>query len=137
MTFAVRMILFILISTGLVVFSSIYFKTPGLLLMIGAIVGLAAMFLNVHWLKNSDDRTTEQISQWALENGWQLLEFNREFSTGPFGGIHGRGDIYFKFAIRDQNGNKRSGWAYFDFSLTGGGRYEIKWTEPVKAVTHT
>ncbi len=129
MTFAVRMISFMLISTGLVVFSSIYFKTPGLLLIIGAIVGLAAMFLNVHWLSNSEERATELISQWASENGWQLLEFNRELSTGPFGGIHGRGDIYFHFAIRDQNGHKRSGWAYFDCSLTGGGRLQIKWNQ--------
>jgi hypothetical protein len=74
-------------------------------------------------------RDKESIAQWALANGWQLLEFERRFDTGPFGGIHWRAQMYFEFVVMDQQGKRHTSWAHFDYSLIGGGRYEIKWIE--------
>jgi len=54
------------------------------------------MFVNAIWMKSSTAKSKERIAQWAAANGWQLLECEHRFETGPFGGIHWRAQMYFE-----------------------------------------
>lgn len=104
-------------------------KVQLLLLIPGAVFLFVIMYVNYIWMKRAKVKSRERIAQWAAENGWQLLDFEHRFDTGPFGGIHWRAQMYFEFVICDQQGKRHTGWAHFDYSLIGGGRYEIKWIE--------
>jgi len=123
------MILACLTSAAAFAFFWYFFKTPLWIIIPGAIFILAALFANAIWMKNSTAKSKERIAQWATGNGWQLLEFEHRFDTGPFGGFHGRSDMYFEFVICDQRQKRHTGWARFDYSLFGGGHYEVKWIE--------
>ena len=122
---------------GLIVASTLFglflmwyiFKVPLSMLIFGAIFLFVIMFVNAIWMKSSTAKSKERIAQWALANGWQLLEFEHRFDTGPFGGIHWRAQMYFEFVICDQQGKRQTCWAHFDHSLIGGGRFEVKWIE--------
>ena len=96
------------------------------LLVPGTVFLFVILFVNFIWMKSTVAKPKERIAQWSAENGWQLLEFEYRFDTGPFGGIHWRAQMYFEFVVMDQQGKRHTGWAHFDHSLTGGGRYEVK-----------
>ncbi len=40
-----------------------------------------------------------------------------------------RSDISYTFEVRDSAVKTWTGWAYFDFSLFGDGRMQVKWDE--------
>lgn len=108
---------------------SYVFKFSLFLLAPWATFLFVTLFVNSIWSKRSMAKSKDRIARWVAENGWQLLEFEHRFDTGPFGGLHGRAQMYFEFAVMDQQGKRKSGWAHFDYSLIGAGSYEIKWTE--------
>ena len=108
---------------------SYVFKFPLFLFAPGAVFLFVIMYVNYIWMKNSAAKSKERNAQWATENGWRLLEFEHRFETGPFGGIHWRGQMYFEFVVTDQQGKRYTGWAHFDHSLMGDGRYEVKWVQ--------
>ncbi|MCI0337836.1 MAG: hypothetical protein L0226_09680 [Acidobacteria bacterium] len=123
------MILTCLNGSAIFAFYWYFFKTSLWIVIPGTIFVLAFFFVNSILAKKYVAKSKERVAQWAVANGWQLLEFEHRFDTGPFGGFHGRGEMYFEFVICDQQGNKHTGWARFDHSLFGGGRYEVKWIE--------
>ncbi len=106
-----------------------FLKVPFLMVILWTALLLAVMYVNSIWLKNSLAKSRERIAQWAAANGWRLVEFEHRFDTGPFGGIHWKAQMYFEFAVLDQQGKRYTGWAHFDHSLTGDGRFEVKWVE--------
>lgn len=108
---------------------SYVFKFPLFLFAPWAVFLFVILYVNSIWMKSSTAKSKERITQWAVANGWQLLEFEHRFDTGPFGGIHWRGQMYFEFVICDQSGKRHTGWAHFDHTLFGSGRYEVKWME--------
>ena len=69
------------------------------------------------------------LTQWAAENGLQLLEFEHRLNTGPFVGIAGKAQLYFEFAISDRRKKPHVGWAHFNYGLFGRGRFQVKWIE--------
>ena len=105
------------------------FKFPLFLFVPWAVLLFVILFVNSIWMKRTAAKSKERIARWAADNGWQLLEFENRFDTGPFGGIHGRAQMYFEFVVLDQQGKRHTGWAHFDYSLIGNGRYEVKWIE--------
>ncbi len=108
---------------------SYVFKFPLFLLAPWAVFLFVILFVNSVWMKSSAAKSKERIAQWAAANGWRLVEFEHRFDTGPFGGIHWKAQMYFEFVVLDQQGKQHTGWAHFDHSLFGGGRYEVKWIE--------
>lgn len=122
-------VLMIASSLGGLVLLWYLFKVPLLLLIPGGIFLFVIMYVNSRWLKNSTAKAREQLVKWATANGGQLLTCEQRFETGPFGGWQGRGQLYFEFVICDRQGKRHPGWAHFDYSLLGSGRYEIKWME--------
>ncbi len=123
------MILTCLTSAAFFAFVWYFFKTPLWMVIPGTIFILAGLFVNAIWAKRNLAKSQQRLSLWAAENGCQLLDFEHRFDTGPFGGFHGRGEMYFKFVVGDQWGKRQTGWACFDYSLFGGGRYQVKWIE--------
>jgi hypothetical protein len=69
---------------------SYLFNLPLLLFIPWSVLLLVILFVNPIWAKHYMAKSKERIAQWAAANGWQLLEFERRFETGPFGGIHWR-----------------------------------------------
>jgi hypothetical protein len=108
---------------------SYLFNLSLLLFIPWSVLLFVILFVNYIWAKHYTAKSKERIAQWAAENGWQLLEFEHQFDTGPFGGVHWRAQMYFEFVICDQQGKRHTGWAHFDHSLIGGGRFEVKWIE--------
>ncbi|MBK6795271.1 MAG: hypothetical protein IPG76_00300 [Acidobacteria bacterium] len=126
----IRAIVLMIVSTLFSLFLIWYlFKVPLVMVFFGAIFLFVIMVVNVILMKNSTATSKARIAQWAAENGWELLECEHRFDTGPFGGIHWRAQMYFEFVICDQQQKRHTGWAHFDHSLFGGGRYEVKWVE--------
>jgi len=123
------MVLTCLTSAAAFAFVWYFFKTPLWIIIPGTIFVLVGLYVNSIWLKRSTAKSKERIAQWAEANGWRLLEFEHRFDTGPFGGIHWKAQMYFEFVVTDQRGKRHTGWAHFDHSLFGGGRYEVKWIE--------
>ena len=123
------MILTTLSSAAFFAFVWYFFKTPLWIVIPGTIFVLIGLVVNSFLVKRNLAKSKEGIAQWATANGWQLLEFEHRFETGPFGGIHGRADMYFQFVVCDQKGNQHTGWAFFDHSLFGEGRFQVKWNE--------
>lgn len=123
------MVLTCLTSAAAFAFVWYFFKTPLWIIIPGTIFVLVGLYVNAIWMKSSTTKSKERIAQWSAANGWQLMECEHRFDTGPFGGIHWRAQMYFEFVVRDQYGNRRTGWAHFDYSLLGGGRHEVKWVE--------
>ncbi len=122
---------------GLIVVSSLFgmfllsyvFKFPLFLFVPGTVFLFVVLYVNSIWMKSSMAKSKEHIAQWTAANGWQLVGFEHRFDTGPFGGIHWKAQMYFEFVVMDQQGKRHTGWAHFDHSLMGGGRYEVKWVE--------
>ena len=106
-----------------------FFKVPLLMVIIWTVLLSVVLFVNFIWMKSSTAKSKERVVQWAAANGWRLVEFEHRFDTGPFGGIHWKAQMYFEFAVLDQQGKRYTGWAHFDHSLTGDGRFEVKWVE--------
>ncbi len=123
------MVLTCLTSAAAFAFVWYFFNTLLWIIIPGTIFVLVGLYVNSIWLKRSTAKSKERIAQWAEANGWRLLEFEHRFDTGPFGGIHWKGQMYFEFVVTDQRGKRHTGWAHFDHSLFGGGRYEVKWIE--------
>ena len=99
-------------------------------LMIGIYLAFPAFFaLLGYTLIRNNNKARELTRQWAEENGCQLMEFSWQWSKGPFTEWRRRGDSYYRFAVMDKRGQKRTGWVRYFTRIFGDWDQDIVWTE--------
>lgn len=89
--------------------------------------GIAALF--IYMVIRGYNKAREAVAQWAYENGWQLVELSWRWRTGPFEEFRRRGDVFFKFVVLDNCGQRKTGWARYRASLYGKSEPDIKWVK--------
>jgi hypothetical protein len=78
-------------------------------------------------------RANSILRNWALENGFEVLRFERCFFTGGFGWFTtSRNQIVYSILVRDRSNEERSGWlrcgSYFGVLFSN--EAEVKWKVP-------
>lgn len=78
-------------------------------------------------------RADSMVRQWASENDFELLHFERCFFTGGFNFFTtSRNQIVYSVRVRDRASHERSGWlrcgSFFGGVIFGSGT-EVKWKE--------
>jgi hypothetical protein len=91
---------------------------------------LGLVIILIIYNKKSNEKARDKTTQWAIENGLQLLEFESRSGPGPFGGVWvSRGLAYYQFVVRDKQGATQAGWARYDITPFSAWEPEIRWVE--------
>jgi hypothetical protein len=99
--------------------------------MLYFVIGLTVFLIFVLALNRKTYRKARiKTGIWAVDNGWQLIEFKSKWGTGPFReGLPKRGESYFQFTVTGKQGQKRTGWARYTTRLFTDWKPEIMWTD--------
>jgi hypothetical protein len=93
---------------------------------------LAVITIVLGFYKLTIWRAKSILRKWALENGFEVLRFERCFFTAGFGWFTtSRNQIVYSILVRDQSNDERSGWlrcgSYFGVIFSNDA--EVKWKE--------
>jgi hypothetical protein len=94
----------------------------------------AVIAIVLSFYKLSIWRANSILRKWALENGFEVLHFERCFFTGGFGWLTtSRNQIVYSIRVRDRSNEERSGWLrcgnYFGVIFSNDA--EVRWKEPL------